>query len=84
MAFGTPIIASDVIGIREIIGNVGILVSPPTSENFARAIDNLIEDKKLINILPKRGRKKAKIYNWKKIVEKFEDVYQSVKEAKLK
>ena len=62
----------------------GILINPPTSENFARAIDNLIEDKKLINILSQRGRKKAKIYNWNKIVEKFEDVYQSVKEAKLK
>ncbi len=84
MASGTSIIASDVIGIREIIGDAGILINPPTSENFARAIDNLIENKKLINTLSKRGRKKAKNYDWNKIVEKFEDVYQSVKEAKLK
>lgn len=84
MASRTPIIASNIRGIREIVGNVGILVRPPTSENFARAIDNLIEDKILINTLSKRGRKKAKNYDWKKIVEKFEDVYQSVKEVKLK
>ena len=84
MASGTPIIASDVIGIRELVGKTGILVNPSTPENFARTIDNLIEDKILINTLSKRGRKKAKNYDWKKIVEKFEDVYQSVKEAKLK
>jgi len=83
MASGTPIVASDVLGIREPVGKTGILVRPPTPENFARAIDNLIEDKILINRLSKRGRKKAKNYGWDKIVEKFEDVYQSVKEAKL-
>ena len=56
MASRTPIIASNVRGIREIVGNVGILVSPSTSENFARAIDNLIEDKKLRNTFyTKRG-----------------------------
>lgn len=84
MASCTPIVASDVIGIREFVKKTAILVNPTTPENFARAIDNLIENKKLINTLSKRGRNKAKIYNWNKIVEKFEDVYQSVKEAKLK
>jgi len=76
MASRTPIIASNIRGIREIIGNVGILISPPTSENFARAIDNLIEDKKLRNTLSVSGREKAKGYDWDKIVEKFENVYR--------
>jgi glycosyltransferase involved in cell wall biosynthesis len=84
MASGTPIVASDILGIREPVGKTGILVRPPTPENFARAIDNLIEDKILMNTFSKRGRKKAKNYDWNKIVEKFEDVYQNVKEAKLK
>ncbi len=62
----------------------GILINPPTSENFAREIDELIENKKIREKLAEKGRKKAKIYNWNKIVGKFEDVYQSVKEVKLK
>jgi len=77
MASGTPIIASDVIGIREVIGEAGILINPPTSENFAREIDKLIENKKIREKLAEQGRKKAKNYDWKKIVEKFEDVYQN-------
>ena len=84
MASQTPIIASNRRGISEIIGNVGILVSPPTSKNFASAINSLIENRKLIDVLSKRGRKKANNYDWDKIVEEFEDVYETVKEAKLK
>ena len=76
MASGTPIIASNIRGIREIIGNVGILVSPPTSENFTREIDKLIENKKIREKLAEKGRKKAKNYDWNKIVEKFENVYR--------
>ncbi|MHB1377557.1 MAG: glycosyltransferase family 4 protein [Candidatus Humimicrobiaceae bacterium] len=78
MASGTPIVASDVLGSRELVGKSGILVSPPTPDNFARAIDNLIEDKILMDILSKRGREKAKNYDWNKIVEKFVDVYGKV------
>ena len=81
MASRIPIIASNIRGIREIVGNVGILVSPPTSENFTRAIDNLIEDKKLANILSKSGRKQVDNYDWNKIVEKFEDVYKNIKKV---
>ena len=84
MASGTPIIASDVIGIRELVGKTGILVNPPTPENFAKAIDNLIEDKKLRNTLSVSGREKAKGYDWNKIVKIFEDVYQNVMEGKIK
>jgi glycosyltransferase involved in cell wall biosynthesis len=84
MASGTPIIASDIMGIREIVGNAGILVNPPSSENFARAIDNLIQDKKLINILSKRGIKKAKNYDWDKIIEKFENVFKNINKVNQK
>ena len=76
MASNTPIVASDVLGIHEIVGESGILVNPPTPDNFAKAIDNLIEDKILMDILSKRGRKKAKNYDWNKIMERLEDVYR--------
>lgn len=78
MASGTPIIASDVRGIRELVGKTGILVNPPTSENFAKAIDSLIENKELRNTLSMNGKVKARGYDWDKIVEKFETVYREV------
>lgn len=80
MASQTPIIASNKGGIREVIRNVGILVNPPTSKNFAKSINNLIEDKSLMDKLSNKGKKKAGNYNWYRIVEKFEDVYKKVGE----
>jgi glycosyltransferase involved in cell wall biosynthesis len=34
--------------------------------------------------LAEKGREKANNYDWSKIAKKFEDVYENVKEAKLK
>lgn len=78
MASGTPIIASDVRGIREFVGDTGVLINPPTSNNFAKAIDNLIEDKKMRKTLSVKGRKKARGYDWNRITEKFEEVYKEI------
>jgi len=76
MASQTPIIASNVRGIREIAGNVGILVSPPTSENFAIEIDKLIENKKIREKLAEKGRRKAKEYDWDRVIVKIEEIYR--------
>ena len=78
MASGTPIIASDILGVREFVGNTGVLVNPPTPENFAKAIEDLIGDKNLRKKLSEEGRRKAEQYNWDEIIEKFEVVYREV------
>jgi len=78
MASGTPVIASGVLGIREFVGDAGVLVDPPTSENFAKAIDGLIKNKELKEVLNEKGREKAKKYQWNKIVEKIETVYREI------
>lgn len=78
MAGGVPIIASDVVGNHEFVGNTGLLVNPPTPENFAAQIDRLIEDKDLAHELSCRGRKRALQYSWSKIVTRFEKMYAGV------
>jgi glycosyltransferase involved in cell wall biosynthesis len=78
MATGTPIIASDVIGIRDTVSGIGILVNPPTAENFAKEIDNLINDLQLRKKLAENGLKEVKKYSWDKIVEQTEQVYKEV------
>ena len=82
MAAGIPIIASDVIGNHEMVNEVGILVNPPTAANFAKEIDTLIDNQKLNRQLASKGKRKAKNYQWDKIVKKFEAVYQQVLDRK--
>jgi len=76
MASGVPIIASDVIGIREFIKKTGILVSPQTPEEFSNTIEHLLGNKQLRNRLSKEGIKRAKQYDWSRIVKRFEMIYQ--------
>jgi glycosyltransferase involved in cell wall biosynthesis len=74
MASGLPIVASDISGMRNVLKDCGILVTP-TPENFADAIVRLIENKDLRNKLVKRGRERVKEYDWKKITKKVIGIY---------
>lgn len=79
MATGTPIIASDIPGTRNIIKNGynGLLVEP-TPEKIAEAIEKLIKNPKLREKLAENGLKEVKKYSWDKIVEQTEEVYKEV------
>jgi len=80
-ASGLPIIASDVKGNHEVVKNTGILVNPPTPNNFAKEIDKLFNNKKLQKELSKKSLKFAKKHKWNKIIQKFEKLYkQALKE----
>jgi len=76
MATGTPIIASNVEGTRDIIQNNynGLLVEP-TSEKIAQAIEKLIKNPQLRENLTEKGLKEVQKYSWDKIVEQTEKVY---------
>ena len=78
MASKTPIIASDVRGIHELIKGVGILVNPPTTKKFAEAIQKLIDNPRLRKKLAENGSKEVKKYSWDKIVSQIEQVYKEV------
>ena len=85
MASGLPIVASKIPAVRNVVENnkTGLLVKL-TPEDFSKAIEKLLMNSKLREKLIENGLEEVKKYNWNKIIEKFEDVYQSVKEAKLK
>ena len=84
MASGLPIVVSNIPAVRNVVenGKTGLLVKP-SPEHFAKAIEKLLNNSQLRKKLIKNGLEEAKKYNWDKIVEKYEDVYQNVKEAKI-
>jgi glycosyltransferase involved in cell wall biosynthesis len=47
MASGLPVVASDVQGLREFVGGVGLLVSDRSPAGFAEQIERLIDDRAL-------------------------------------
>lgn len=81
---GKPIIASDIGASREYVRNGvnGILVKPGDIEALARAIDTLLEDKRIRCSMGQRSREIAEKLDWNLISERTMQVYQEVITAK--
>ena len=79
MAASKPVIASDIGGIKEIVDNnkTGILVEAGNILELRKAIDKLMDNKKLRKKLGENGRKKAKkVYNGETISKQVLSLYR--------
>jgi mannosylfructose-phosphate synthase len=79
MACNVPVIASKYGGIRNVIqsGKNGLLVDPKNSEEFARAMITILNDKKMAARLGQEGCKTIhKHFSWEVIAEKHIAFYK--------
>ncbi len=85
MASGLPIVVSNITSVKNIIKNkiTGLLVKP-TQNDFAKAIEKLLDNSQLRERLIENGVKEVKKYDWNKIVQKFEHIYDEVVSNKIK
>ncbi len=80
MASGKPVVASNIIGYREVLthGEEGLLVPPRDEEALAQALLHLVRDKPLRQQMGAKGRVKAEKYSWKNIAQKVIDYYDTL------
>ena len=81
MSCGTPVIASNVGGIRDIVenGKNGILVPPNDPIKLAEAIEYLLNNKDIRIKLGKEGRKKVeREFSWNVIVKRLYRIYEEM------
>ncbi len=79
MATMIPVVASDIEGYREIVGEDGILVPPGDEVQLAKAIIRLLTDPALAARLAERGRKKVvERYSWDIVTDLVEEYYFEV------
>jgi glycosyltransferase involved in cell wall biosynthesis len=64
MASGLAVIASDVGGIPEVLGDAGILVPPGDPRALAAALADLVADRAELNALRSRARARAVSRDW--------------------
>jgi glycosyltransferase involved in cell wall biosynthesis len=62
--FGRPVITSDIRGLREQIGDAGLLVDPRSPQDLAGAMLRLWRDQALAVELAERGRRYLSSYSW--------------------
>ncbi len=61
-SFGCPIVTSDIRGIREQVGDAGILVNPEDASSLAVAILQIRTDENLRQVLVEKGYRRLKRY----------------------
>lgn len=78
LASGRPFVASDVPGLREVVGGAGLLFPPGDADAFAEVASRLLGDPGLAREVAERGRARAREYDLATMVDRLLDVYQSL------
>jgi glycosyltransferase involved in cell wall biosynthesis len=77
MACGTPIVTSNVNGLKEIAGDAALLVSPDDASEIAGAICQVLTDASLRESLSARGLARSKNFSWDKCARETRTILNS-------
>jgi len=85
MAAGLPVVASDIVGFRQVIahGEEGLLVTPRDPAELARALILLLRNEELCDAMSQRGLEKAASYDWSVIADRVLAFYQKTADRVL-
>jgi glycosyltransferase involved in cell wall biosynthesis len=81
MACGTPVIASNVSSLPEVVGDAGILVDPNDVEALTVAMWRVLSDENLQREMRDKGLKRAATFSWKRAAQETLAVYRRVVES---
>jgi glycosyltransferase involved in cell wall biosynthesis len=78
MASGTPVIASAVSSLPEVVGGAAMLVNPENVFDIARAITEVLLNDDLRESLIVKGRKQAASFSWARTAESVLKLYEEL------
>jgi glycosyltransferase involved in cell wall biosynthesis len=64
MACGTPILTSDVNGLKEIAGDAALLIDPNDTESIVNGIASVLSDSELRESLSCKGLERSSLFSW--------------------
>jgi glycosyltransferase involved in cell wall biosynthesis len=77
MAFGLPVLASDLPAIREVTGGAAVLAPPGDVEGLAEAMSRLLGDQRLRSRLSELGPPRASLFSWEAAAEATVHAYRA-------
>ncbi len=77
LACGTPVLASDISSLPEVVGEAGILFNPKNIEEMAGKILRVLKNPELRLQLGKKGMERAKKFSWQKCANETLSLLQS-------
>lgn len=78
MQCGTPVIASNVSSIPEVVGNAGVYFDPVDEDDLKKALTRVATDKALQGKLIEAGFEQAEQFDWKRTTREVYKVYQEI------
>lgn len=81
MAAGLPVVATNVPGLAQVVGDAGILVSPDDCAALARAMPSVLESPALRGKLAHAALARARLFGIEDTAEQYLDVYRTVLQA---
>jgi glycosyltransferase involved in cell wall biosynthesis len=78
MATGTPVVASNVGSLLEVLGDAALLANPENVFEIARAIQDALLDEDLRADLIAKGKAQAARYSWDRTARDVLEVYREV------
>ena len=78
MACGTPVVASDIPAIAEVVGNAGLLVPADDPSAVARATEQVLTDTALASSLRQKGLERASHFTWANTAARTLAVYNAL------
>jgi glycosyltransferase involved in cell wall biosynthesis len=78
MACGTPVVASNVSSLPEVVGEVGLQVDPRDGDAITRALREMIERPELRKRSIEMGLERAKSFTWDKAARELLAIYDCV------
>jgi glycosyltransferase involved in cell wall biosynthesis len=80
MACGTPVVASNIPALREVLGDAAVLVNPRDPEAWSSAIQMMMDDEKADRQKAEAGKARAAGFTWEKAGEATCRIYTQVLE----
>lgn len=75
MACGNAIVATDVGGIREVVGDAALFIRPKDTQGIKEALHALTMSPELLKSLQEKGLLRAKSFEWTQIAQKYSDLF---------
>jgi glycosyltransferase involved in cell wall biosynthesis len=77
MACGLPVVASNVRGVREAVGDAGILVPPGNAQLLADALRMIASNRDVAMKYRRYGIERSKEFTWDAVVSRIREIYLS-------
>jgi glycosyltransferase involved in cell wall biosynthesis len=82
LAQGTPVVASSLPALREVLGDVALYAPPGDDAAFAGKVSRLLGDAELRGTLAERGRARAASFSIERFIAATLDVYRAAAETR--